>query len=89
MSKYVENMLGNSIHSDLDDFICGAVDGCVCDGCEMFREAIKNPKPGCLHQWMEYEGQGTTLEKTDVKCSYCGVFGERDEKTKEVYWPCT
>lgn len=44
----------------------------------------------CEHEWEEkYDSQFTNERFTDVRCSKCGVSGERDEETGGVFWPAT
>lgn len=43
----------------------------------------------CNHEWEELDSQFNNENYTDVKCIHCGVYGEKDNKTDEVYWPVT
>lgn len=45
---------------------------------------------GHQHQWIDEPGDWDLGgERSYVVCSKCGVPGERDDVTGEVYWPAT
>lgn len=41
----------------------------------------------CNHKWKPYGDFDLGGNRSEVKCVYCGVLGERDDETGEVYWP--
>lgn len=41
----------------------------------------------CEHKWKPYGDFDLGGNRTEVKCVYCGVLGERDDETGEVYYP--
>ena len=48
------------------------------------KNGLPDPKY-CEHEWVSVESQC----ERDVRCSLCGIPGERDEKTNVVYFPAT
>jgi hypothetical protein len=44
---------------------------------------------GHEHDWRVKDGQGNSELFTEVRCELCGIPGERDEKSGEVFWPAT
>lgn len=43
----------------------------------------------CAHDWHEVESMFSNEHQTEVRCSKCGVTGERDERDGSVFWPAT
>jgi hypothetical protein len=41
------------------------------------------------HVWKEEETQSSKENYTDVVCVCCGIHGELNDKTKEVFYPAT
>ena len=41
------------------------------------------------HAWQEVESQFSNEHRSQVKCKTCGVPGERENDTGEVFWPAT
>lgn len=42
------------------------------------------------HEWIDAPGDWDLGgDRAQVVCSVCGVSGERNDKTGEVYWPAT
>lgn len=45
---------------------------------------------GHEHEWIVRSGDWDLGgNRSQVKCAKCGVSGERDDDTGEVYWPTT
>jgi hypothetical protein len=47
---------------------------------------------GHEHEWIENPFDSMYADKldvTEVLCKLCGVPGEMDDDTKEVFWPAT
>ncbi len=48
------------------------------------------PNTVCEHDWDEtISSQFTNEYQTEVYCAKCSTYGEKDNKTGEVFWPCT
>lgn len=43
----------------------------------------------CEHVWVESQFYDLGGDRTVVVCNRCGVPGERDDSTGEVFWPAT
>lgn len=43
----------------------------------------------CGHEWKEIDSQYNNEITTDVVCKKCGVHGEKDNKTGDVFYPAT
>jgi len=43
----------------------------------------------CEHEWQELESMFSNENHTDVRCTKCGMPGERDETDGSVFWPAT
>lgn len=41
------------------------------------------------HEWKTRGDFDLGNDRTEVECVNCGMPGERDDKTGEVYWPAT
>jgi hypothetical protein len=39
----------------------------------------------CEHQWRDFDA----LSENEVRCHLCGVPGDVNRETGEVYWPAT
>lgn len=50
------------------------------------QDALQRP---CAHDWVERDSMFTNEYHTEVRCSICGVTGERDERDGNVTWPTT
>lgn len=55
---------------------------------EMASEPVDENK--CEHKWQErIDSQFSSEKYGDVFCTKCGVCGELDRESGEVYWPAT
>lgn len=43
----------------------------------------------CTHDWEPYGDFDLGGNRTEVRCTICGVPGERDDETNEVFYPAT
>jgi len=48
------------------------------------------PNEACEHDWEEtISSQFTNEYSTEVYCAKCSTYGEMDNETGKVFWPCT
>ena len=48
------------------------------------------PNQVCEHEWEEtMSSQYTNEFFTEMYCAKCCTYGEKTNKTGEIYWPCT
>ena len=43
----------------------------------------------CKHEWKSVDSQWDNEIYTTVRCKYCWMYGDLDERTGEIYYPAT